>query len=1500
MHSLAISTARLLTAALCAAELLCAAPAFAAAVTCGPLAALEDPAVPGAPTSVRIVWRTDVPTSQNAAYVGSSVSGPWSFSGTDAGTGTRHEVLLTNLSPNTGYYMYVESDGAASSPLPFRTGINLLINGSFESYQIVSEPWGFEEPDGWHGWEIYPWDPDLSGYANHITIEIDRDTGVPDPASRHLDHRASMDRGWRTCYGGLYQEVGGLAPGDYIVSGWAAWLFDGVVNYSRHAVEIIASDGPHEPGAAPTGTVIWRQDGGVSDTQWQYVQGVVECTTGTLTVYCNLRSDSPDGASFAHFDGMRLMPAERSAAGFDNFNAAYALDGSTYDITISYDTAVPTTTQIEWGPTPAYGSVTAPDPELVTHHVVSISGVQPSASPYHYRARATAPPDIDELSGDRTFDAPKVAFSNIGAYVDPTTATTCLVAWNTNYPTTSNSVRYRKVGDPSYTAVQCPSDPLPATTHSLQISGLELNTLYQYHVESSAPGIVGATSTPDRTFQTPAQAGPGLFLGFAMVGGSILDGGDDVGPGHDWKRLMLHEHPFLNITSLGFASWAQCQPDDPGVGPDVYDWSWVDAAIAKAMPGKSRLGYYQMWGTSPGWAELDTPRFWEKFEKFVEEQVKYINLNYGEIDIVFENEPNISRAPEGWHWADWYIHCLAHFHAAVHRANAVTGIDNKVIAGNLSGGAAGGFADLYARGLKNISDVLGIHPYPDNIRDGVKVEDLALMHSIMEQYGDYDKKIWVSEGWGSGRSAGFDRSSPLVEPSALEIENMWLGLAKGYDNLMTPRPHWDPSYLWGMSFFCANDNWGAQGWRARAIPQKDSGGNIVGFIVDGYWMTPDIAPTFWNGGMYDFYGNSKDALHLLYPGDGLVYMNPGFELRSDPPRDHLPHFWTTQDDPAPTGNYDLDDVTYRSGSRCLKLTQTSEGDRGVYQLTAKRSAQPGVGYRARVWCRTDDVSGVTGRFYMRFSNQEATYKSQKYWAADVVGDSDWTLMEVVAVAPAFTSRIEVGCYMSGAGTVWFDDVTISMTHQQELGVVKGYTLDERQVPVPHSIVATTTGGHQAVSDANGYYEMVDVPSGTYDFICRSAGYVPFRARNQTVAAGKTSFVMFCMGLPKPGLTVTDVVSDRSTAQPGSPVEVSVAVHNSGQYPVEIGNVGLFVEAGDDDATGMFSIYASQSNPRVIAAQSSANFGFTVTPRAEAAGLQVSINAYAYAQEDRPNMLTNGGLDANPWDLHWSMTAATGITWAKDSAEFQSPPNSLKCTVNRTSTGSTFNWANNWSAYGPGAPIAARPNTSYTIGCYHKDSTDLNTAILLFIQEFYYDGSKHLYNGRKFIGVPKREVWANDCLIYTTGDPNVTQGLYPTNRLAASVGPATTGQSFGVTWWDDLYLKETGDWLADDRADQGAELLTAADCEALADAFNQPPGTVVVVRQKLVVSAGAETFPDRIYAQTPDRAMGVLIMLAQGETAPAMGEMIAVRGTVGSVDGEKALLEARITPDSGTP
>jgi hypothetical protein len=291
-----------------------------------------------------------------------------------------------------------------------------------------------------------------------------------------------------------------------------------------------------------------------------------------------------------------------------------------------------------------------------------------------------------------------------------------------------------------------------------------------------------------------------------------------------------------------------------------------------------------------------------------------------------------------------------------------------------------------------------------------------------------------------------------------------------------------------------------------------------------------------------------------------------------------------------------------------------------------------------------------------------------------------------------------------------------------------------------------------------------------------------------------------MGTPKPGLTVAQVECDPDRVpSPSSPTVATLSVDNAQPYPNHVSTVGIFVEESGADVTDLFEVHAAADNPSLIPPSSRALFRFILVPGEETPGRSFDVNGFAAGQEDRPNMLENGGFDDEPWDRHWSFTGgAQSLNWSTDATDPWSPPRSLYCTV--VDTGYTWNWANNYSAYGPGA-VEAFPGRNYTVGVHHRDRTSAQgVSINLFIQEFFYDGTDWFYNGRRFIGVPHRSVWAHDVMIYETGDPSVNPGLYPTSRLVVSCGPCTgpPGGS-GETWWDDLYVKETGDWLADDRA-----------------------------------------------------------------------------------------------------
>jgi predicted CXXCH cytochrome family protein len=72
---------------------------------------------------------------------------------------------------------------------------------------------------------------------------------------------------------------------------------------------------------------------------------------------------------------------------------------------IAWKTDVPSTSKVEYGITPSFGSTTPVDFSLVLDHAVSIHGLRPGIT-YYYRVHSTTPPGCCAASEPRTFKTP--------------------------------------------------------------------------------------------------------------------------------------------------------------------------------------------------------------------------------------------------------------------------------------------------------------------------------------------------------------------------------------------------------------------------------------------------------------------------------------------------------------------------------------------------------------------------------------------------------------------------------------------------------------------------------------------------------------------------------------------------------------------------------------------------------------------------------------------------------------------------------------------------------------------------------------------------------------------------------------------------------------------------------------------------------------------------------------------------------------------------------------
>src|SRR6185312_5799104 len=85
--------------------------------------------------------------------------------------------------------------------------------------------------------------------------------------------------------------------------------------------------------------------------------------------------------------GVTNGPLTALAAGVDGPNGVYAYGVSGTAATIAWTTNEAADSQVEYGPTTAYGSSTTLDTSLVTGHSQALSGLSPGTL-HHYRVKS--------------------------------------------------------------------------------------------------------------------------------------------------------------------------------------------------------------------------------------------------------------------------------------------------------------------------------------------------------------------------------------------------------------------------------------------------------------------------------------------------------------------------------------------------------------------------------------------------------------------------------------------------------------------------------------------------------------------------------------------------------------------------------------------------------------------------------------------------------------------------------------------------------------------------------------------------------------------------------------------------------------------------------------------------------------------------------------------------------------------------------------------------------
>lgn len=227
-----------------------------------------------------------------------------------------------------------------------------------------------------------------------------------------------------------------------------------------------------------------------------------------------------------------------------------------------------------------------------------------------------------------------------------------------------------------------------------------------------------------------------------------------------------------------------------------FDWSNTDrivrAAMAQGIKVLALLTYTPAWARPGGTGSHTPPSDVADFADFARaaaQRYSPMGVSYWEV----WNEPNIDDF--------WEPETNVRVYAALFRAtaSAVREVDPKatLITGGLTRGTTTGDGsriaqtefvdDLYSYGAAQVADAIAVHPYsfpdlPASDRNATagSIADLPAVRAVMEQWGDADKQIWVTEfgaptGTGDGSMSETEQAESLSQAAQLAASWPWLG-----------------------------------------------------------------------------------------------------------------------------------------------------------------------------------------------------------------------------------------------------------------------------------------------------------------------------------------------------------------------------------------------------------------------------------------------------------------------------------------------------------------------------------------------------------------------------------------------------------------------------------------------------------------------------------------------------------------------------------------------------
>ena len=158
----------------------------------------------------------------------------------------------------------------------------------------------------------------------------------------------------------------------------------------------------------------------------------------------------------------------------------------------------------------------------------------------------------------------------------------------------------------------------------------------------------------------------------------------------------------------------------------------------------------------------------------------------------------------------------------------------------------------------------------------------------------------------------------------------------------------------------------------------------------------------------------------------VALQNPGFESPASTRRNDPEGWFTFQHAGEPSYRFVIDTANPHGGVRSFRIDNYGPDIYGAIAQPLDAFAYAGKTARFTGWLRTQEASEGGAVLTIVALAGGATLANEFMAAAPVKGTTAWTRYTITLAIPARTDRVEVGAMLQGKGSLWLDDVELTL------------------------------------------------------------------------------------------------------------------------------------------------------------------------------------------------------------------------------------------------------------------------------------------------------------------------------------------------------------------------------------------------------------------------------------------------------------------------------------------